>query len=293
MLISSSPDLEQLAQDLVQDVAQACERVESLGRVNCADYDTAWLSMIIKSVNGEPVWLFPECFRYLLTSQHPEGGWGTYLSEVDGILSTMAVLWAFKVHARQPEIDNCHLPGDLDERSEAARQYLRKALNTFDVDNSDMVAFEMLIPVYLDLLEKEGISFDFPGRPALMALHRKKMAKFDPRMIYAKQHTTIVHSLEAFIGKIDFGKVSHHLVNGSMMCSPSSTAAYLIYSPTWDDDAEAFLRRAVNHGNGKGAGAVPDVFPTSVYEIVWVRSEASCYPLSILNLNALGNVEYA
>ena len=92
------------------------------------------------------------------------------------------------------------------------------------------VGFELLVPAHLDLLEKEGLFFDFPARTALMKIRAKKLSHFRPEMVYGEAKTTALQSLESNIGQIDFGRVSHHKVLGSMIASPSSTAAYLIYS---------------------------------------------------------------
>lgn len=56
-----------------------------------------------------------------------------------------------------------------------------------------------------------------------------------------------------------------------MMGSPASTAAYLIHSSRWDDEAEEYLRSLTIAGNGKVASA----FPVSVLEIFWVRKLVS------------------
>ncbi|KAF2820523.1 hypothetical protein CC86DRAFT_237655, partial [Ophiobolus disseminans] len=54
------------------------------------------------------------------------------------------------------------------------------------------------------------------------------LAKLDPSLLYGPVQTTALHSLEAFIGKIDFTKLRHRKVKRSMLGSPSSTAAYLM-----------------------------------------------------------------
>lgn len=46
-----------------------------------------------------------------------------------------------------------------------------------------------------------------------------------------KIQTTITHSLEAFAGNMNFTELADQLVFGAMGSSPSSTAAYLMYTP--------------------------------------------------------------
>ncbi len=103
-----------------------------------------------------------------------------------------------------------------------------------------------------------------------MDLNAKKMSHIDLSVLYGNAKTTMLHSLEAFCGKINFDQVSHHKVFGSMMASPSSTAAYLTYRSTWDDESEAYLRHVISAGEGKENGGVPSAFPSTLFEITWV-----------------------
>ncbi|KAL8784071.1 MAG: hypothetical protein Q9213_004198 [Squamulea squamosa] len=57
-----------------------------------------------------------------------------------------------------------------------------------------------------------------------------------------------------------------------MFASPSSTAAYLIRSSQWDEDAERYLKWAIETGSGKRNGSVPNVFPSTNFEIIWSTS---------------------
>ena len=234
-------------------------------------YDTAWVSMISKEETRDGVtasyWLFPECFQAVLESQSPGGGFAINGAQVDGILSTMAALLALCKHQRSPSILGCpHAPPDLQERIDKARAYLDQALQCWDVKSTVQVGFEILVPSLVRMLQDEGMNINFPGGRALKALNKRKMDKIKPAMFYAHRKTTLLHSLESFIGSVDFGKMSHSLTNGSMMGSPSSTAAYLINSPHWDENAEKYLRFVVDAKKG----SVPSAFPISVFELSWV-----------------------
>lgn len=161
---------------------------------------------------------------------------------------------------------------DLGLRIHKAFSFLQSSLQAWDVKSSLHVGFEILIPAHLAMLEGFGLNFSFPCRTALMALNKKKLAKFDPQLLYGRQKTTLLHSLEAFVGKVDFNRVRHHAVGGSMMASPSSTAAYLMHSSPWDDAAEAYIRNCISHGSGQGSGGVPSAYPTTIFEITWIFS---------------------
>ncbi len=239
-------------------------------------YDTSWVSMISKFNGNQRHWLFPESFIMLLESQSDQGGWEQGSSDVDGILNTMAALLAMKWHHESP-LDDHHpesRPDQLAKRIASAVGWLKTKMQAWDVGTSDQVGFEMLIPSLLRLLERECIHFQFPASRRLEQLNAAKLSKSNPHMLYSDKASTLIHSLEAFVGIINFDNVSHHLRGGSMMASPSSTAAYLIYSTKWDDAAEQYLRRVYSNGVGGHQGGFPSASPSTIFETSWVCSFA-------------------
>ena len=257
-----------LARKLVQDLADSLED-EELGSASVSIYDTAWVSMITKEHDGQPQWLFPESFQFLLDTQLPDGLWESYASLEDGILNTLASLLALVRHSntglKDPENDS----HQLSSRISKAQKALEGKLQAWDVESGIGVGFELLVPTLLTALEEEHIIFHFPQNKVLRGLKETKMNKFDAEHLYQAQ-TTYLHSLEAFIGVVDFDRLRQHKVSGSMMGSPASTAVYLMNSSTWDVEAEIYLRKVVKLGQGKGRGGVPSVFPMPVFEITWV-----------------------
>jgi hypothetical protein len=226
-------------------------------------YDTAWVSMVSKPVDGERKWLFPASFEYICITQQENGGWeGGDL--IDEIVNALAALLALKRHEK---VDT--EPSDLAGKIDRATRFLTAKLADFDSNNTERVAFEILIPSMIDLLELEGISLQFPDAENLRKLNQVKMSKINFELLY-KYPSTMLHSLESFIGTLDFDKMGHHLVEGSMMGSPSSTAAYLMNVTNWDDNAESYLRAAVENGKRNGEGSVTNVFPISTFEFAWV-----------------------
>jgi hypothetical protein len=261
---------QQDAKHLVSHLVNSYDSKYGMGSMSCAIYDTAWVAMAAKTVDGRRRWLFPESFRYILDRQLENGGWERYHAEVDGILNSLAALLAFKKYAASPELSDTPLPKDLGTRISKAIDFLKVELNNWDVQATTHVGFEILVPSLLELLEQEGIAFEFKGRPILMAINKKKLSRLDPAILYKSFKTTAIHSLEAFTGKIDFNKVKHHKTFGSMMASPSSTAAYLINSTQWDDESEEYLRHVVLEADGKDSGGVPSAFPSTYFEFTWV-----------------------
>ena len=264
-----SDRLEEQAQSLVQRLASGCKD-NDLGSATVAIYDTAWVSMVSKVEGGQETWLFPECFQYLLDSQLPHGGWQEYTSLDDALLNTMAALLAMEKHAsaygsmRHPSLL------DLEDRISRATTYVRELLHGWALEESLQVGFEILVPALLSMLRKLGIEFEFPGRQKLEALSAKKLANFAMEMLY-NTPTTLLHSLEAFVDRVDFDRLECNKIFGSMMASPASTAVYLMHSSKWDIDAEHYLRRVIHEGSGEGSGCVPSVYPMPIFEITWVR----------------------
>lgn len=265
------------ARKLVTTIVLKCRNPEQEDDFfSIAVYDTAWLSMIRnENATHKSSWLFPECFEYLLDNQHANGGWESYISYVDGIINTLPSLLAMLKHREitENDVEETTLNSrDLHKRIDRAIAYLQKKFEHWDVQACHHVGFEILIPALLQSLSEYGILFEFPGRQTLETFNRQKLSKFNPRQIY-EQKTSILHSLEALIGHIDFTKLSHHKTFGSMMASPSSTAAYLMNIDHWDIEAEHYLRKVVRCGGGNGKGGVPSAYPCLIFQTTWVSME--------------------
>ena len=72
-------------------------------------YDTAWVSMVSKLVEGETTWLFPSSFQCICDTQGESGGWEGG-DPIDEIVNTMACLLAMKRH------HNAEMSEDEDNR---------------------------------------------------------------------------------------------------------------------------------------------------------------------------------
>ena len=266
--------LERRAQALIESISNSCEN-GNLGSATVAVYDTAWVSMIEKKVNGQAHWLFPESFEYLLDSQLPDGSWESYASPEDGILNTLAALLAMKKHSNVESIKEDASPSDLEGKISKAKETLESKLQAWDVECAVHVDFEILVPSLLTLLESEGLNLILPNQGILHDLKSRKIAKLDPKALY-REPTTFVHSLEAMVGVLDFDKLGHLETSGSMMGSPASTSAFLIYSSKWDLEAEGYLCRVIAEGQSNWNGGVPSVFPMGIFETSWAGEESQC-----------------
>ncbi|RYP91060.1 hypothetical protein DL770_002805 [Monosporascus sp. CRB-9-2] len=155
---------------------------------------------------------------------------------------------------------------DLTLRGSKAETALINMLERWDVIGSDQVGFEILIANLLSLLNTEGFTLQLPHK--LQGIRDAKLAKLPATSVY-KSPSTLCHSLEAFIGHIDFDKVRGcREANGSMMGSPSSTAAYLMHATAWDDEAESYLKDV--YASQKADGGIPCAWPTQIFEVAWV-----------------------
>jgi len=220
--------------------------------------------------------LFPSSFQCICDTQGESGGWEGG-DPIDEIVNTMACLLAMKRHHKaemSEDEDDISKLTELAEKIDKAKDFLVAKFSDRKPSNTEGVAFDILIPSMLDLLEVEGLQLRFPNSEELRQRNQTRMSKINFSVLY-RYPSAILHSLESFIGAIDFDKMSHHLQDGGMMASPSSTAAYLMNASTWDDNAERYLRDAVENGRRIAEGMVTNVFPISTFEFAWVYSAMS------------------
>jgi hypothetical protein len=258
--------------------------------MTCSVYDTAWIANVCKTVAGIPQYLFPSSFMAILQAQLPDGSWTGHFNAqnyslksspsnlTDSILSTMASLYTLALHAKSPyQIRANQIPSPpLDTRIQRAALSLGLMLDTWRIELCNAVGFEILAPGMLDLLSMEGFEFNFNSKAELLKVRDAKLARLSPEMMYKLGPSALLHSLEAFHGwdveRFDVSRVQHHMVGGSMMASPAATASYLMKTKEWDEAAEAYLRLAVQCGEGQGSGCVPSAYPSTNFEVLWVSN---------------------
>lgn len=233
----STADLQARARNIIKRLAIDCTKGRQTSYMTPSIYNTAWVSMIVKPTDGRSQWLFPECFQFVLDKQMTHGGWQSYEPEQagvtdisDGIINTIAALLALQTRWTSSFVTGIEKPCDLDKHINKAVLALQSMLQNWDVTSCDYVGFDFIVPAHLQMLQEHGIVFSFPGRRHLMAKQQQKLSKFKPEYLYGETPSTLLYSLEALIGKVDFDRVAHHKNGGSMMSSPSSTAAYMIHA---------------------------------------------------------------
>ncbi|KAK1566052.1 terpenoid cyclases/protein prenyltransferase alpha-alpha toroid [Colletotrichum navitas] len=271
---STALALASAAKDVIRRLSCISDEKYSFSTASCEPYNTAWVAMVTKTSNGQKKWLFPECFYNLLKTQAEDGSWARHpQTQTTGVLGTAAALLALLKHLKEPLQVYDVSADELRKRVALGTESLRTQLQDWDdAQRTNHIGVELIAPALFAYLEQEDPSmrFQFPARAALQEMYEAKMARFKPEHLYKQKVSTAAHSLEAFIGKIDFDRVSGHLWHGSMMASPSATAVYLMHASVWDDEAEGFLRHVLEAGAGHGDGGVPGTFPTSYFEYSWV-----------------------
>lgn len=274
-------------QKLLSELFDEHHELYGLGSMTCSVYDIAWVANVSKTVSGIPQYLFPSAFAFVLDAQLPDGSWSTHhvaagnaqaarssQYQSDTILSTIAALYSLILHARAPyQISSVRFTGlGLDLRIATGIKRLGQLLEEWHIESCDAVGFEILFPSLLDLLLIEGYSFDFPDREKLLSMRKAKLQHLKPEYLYTKAPSTLLHSLEAFHSwgseEFDVRRVKHHMIGGSMMASPAATASYLIKTPEWDEEAEAYLRMVIERGHGKGSGGVPSAWLSTNFEML-------------------------
>ncbi|RAH55298.1 ent-kaurene synthase [Aspergillus piperis CBS 112811] len=130
---------------------------------------------------------------------------------------------------------------------------------------------ELIVPVLLHLLSEEGVGFEFPAKEDLLSKYAAATS-IDISWLYQGPCSIPLFSLEGFVRQLEWNKLGSLVTSAGITASPASAAAYLIYSPTWSDECEAYLRHIVSQGQGKGNGGAGGVYPLEVFEPCWVLS---------------------
>ncbi|CAG8519746.1 10352_t:CDS:2 [Dentiscutata heterogama] len=261
------------------------------GDISMSVYDTAWVAMIPSKIYKESnisknfSLAFPQCFLWLLNNQDMHGSWAG--SGSGGIVPGLAGLLAlglFRLHSGEFfEIKLNDLGITIEQfiaTFEKAKKFLQKALNEWNLDNFDMICYELIIPYHLSALArlKEPVVFDFPESERILQEGQRKMSliPLDKIIILAKsQPITLIHSIEVFCEKLDLSQIQNknfQAINGSYGSSPAATASVLLHAQKWDDKAFEFLEKIISNcpSYAKDHGLVPTICDVGLFETIWM-----------------------
>jgi halimadienyl-diphosphate synthase len=97
-----------------------------------------------------------------------------------------------------------------------------------------------------------------------------KLQRLPLGLLYAGQ-SNLIHALEAFGPHLDHHRLRQvRAPDGSYGCSPSATAAVLIYGPEWDEAAAHWLWVVSERVIYGAKGGMPASHPADAFEAAWV-----------------------
>lgn len=248
-----------LIRDLLEEVVADQDEYWGGGLISPSAYETAWVAMVRDPRDSREL-AFPDSLRWLLKQQQRDGSWG--FAAPYTILPTMAAVLAL-----------CRAPQQHRAVLRAARrgeEYLRRAFATWSADSFDTPFFEFLVPVLAAELARAGVQLPVPQLDVLQMRSSDKLLRLPLNLLYAGS-SNLVHAVEAFGPHLDFERLrAVRAADGSYGCSPSATAAVLIYGPEWDEAAARWLRTLSARAIGGLAGGMPASHPADTFEAAWV-----------------------
>ena len=276
MYFRDGVELATRASTLIRELLDGIHPTYGVGSGVCSIYDTAWVSLVAKTIDGHSRWLFPSSFRYLLDHQQHDGGWQSASSDADGIMHSLAALLSICRHINHPHQMKEGFE-DLKNRKFRAIYFLETKFAACDSDNPDgHFRFHPLATKLLQMLQAEGIEFSFNGKDLFLPRTENSSAKLN---VPIKPSTS----------SNDQGKQIK--VYGSINASPAATAMYLMDHSTWDDEAEAYLSYIISACENNHTRGVPAKFPTTVFEVSGVLTTLleNGFTHKDLSIRTLGN----
>ena len=222
------------------------------GKISSAAYDTAWVARVTDE-RGQT--LFPECVKWLLENQKPDGSWGCQIPHFhDRILSTLSVIMALK------EIDEERY-GSYIQKGET---YIWENMKNLGLDDYKLIGSELLFPSLMEQAESMELNL-----PYYMKVYQReyeaKLRKIDRSMWYSPK-TTLSFSFEFLGDNVDVNKLPNiQLPDGSVGNSPASTAYFLRYIK--DANAIKYLREILSLTKD---GSAMTVYPIDMFECGWI-----------------------
>ncbi|MGD2248623.1 MAG: hypothetical protein PVF58_09470 [Candidatus Methanofastidiosia archaeon] len=220
------------------------------GKISSSAYDTAWVARVTND-DGTPV--FPECIKWIINNQHPDGSWGSeILNYHDRIISTLSAIMALK------EIGKTRYT----LRIQKGESYIWENIHKVDQDTCKLVGSELLLPSLME--QAESLNLHVPSHVTIYKTeYLSKLKKIDESLWYSPL-TTLTHNLEFLGDSVCVDRLSDTLLlNGCVGNSPAATAFYLKHKK--DVHAFMFLKEILQSTEG----SVMTVYPIEIFEYGW------------------------
>ncbi len=214
-------------------------------------YDTAWTARVMDQSGNS---LFPECVKWILENQKPDGSWGSQvLNYHDRIISTLSAVIALReLNGRRYE-----------SYIQKGESYLWENIKNLKEDSYRLIGSELLLPSLMRQAESMGLDLPYHLK-VYQEEYNKKLERVRESLWYSS-FTPLSFSLEFLGDNVNIERLADiQLPNGSVTTSPAATAFFLKHRK----DARAFmyLRKILQI---TGDGSVMTVYPIEVFEYGW------------------------
>ncbi len=239
------------------------------GKMSDVAYDTAWIARL-----GEIDWdLSSHALAWLTEHQLSDGSWGAEKPFYyhDRIISTLAAMIALTYRGRRQSDKRL-----IEKGLEALGRITSGATNGLSsAFKGPTVGFEMIVPTLVAEAESLGIIKQQKDRILGRIAHQRaqKLSHIKGKMI--DRHLTVAFSAEmaGMDGQQVLDIKNLQEKNGSVGCSPSATAYFVLQVQREEKRGLEYLRKI----RGESGGA-PNVAPFDTFEIAWTLWNLSLIP---------------
>nr|XP_043623552.1 ent-kaurene synthase 1, chloroplastic-like [Erigeron canadensis] len=218
--------------------------------LSVSSYDTAWVAMV-PSPDSPKSPRFPECLNWLIENQLEDGSWGLFHHNQpltkDSLSSTLACIVALK-------------------RWNVGEDQINKGLHFIDLNFASVtdksqpspVGFEIIFPGMLKYAKH--LNIDLPLNETDLSLLLNERASQLQRCGSKEKEAYLAYISEG-LGDIHYWNtvMKYQMKNGSVLNSPSATAAVLIDHQ--NNGCLSYLTSLLN----KFGNAVPTIYPVDLY----------------------------
>ncbi|MFZ6028990.1 MAG: cyclase [Chloroflexota bacterium] len=228
------------------------------GYITPSIYDTAWIARLASL----DIPMGKRALEWIRNHQLPDGSWGT---------------WGVSYHHERLVCTLASITALAAQRDIRDQQAIRRAQSALEIHASglradpagDTIGFEMIVPallseaVSLGALRLESIFFG-----DLLKRRKAKLAALPDGMI--NRYVTVAFSTEMISAEekrlLDLDRLREP--NGSVACSPASTAWYMLNIEP-DDAALQYLESIIVDAESDEPALVPYIAPIDVFEVAW------------------------